>query len=607
MTIQKPWYIYSVLLYLCISPLLLHADECSLNQCQYTVPFNQAGYYLVKVSLPESGGRGMWKLAVSVYSADNQPVALQSINTGAAALQTSNTSRVIDISTSWTTFRLSEPQTVSLTPYNYDDNQQAVLAALYRHTETEKMAIYEPTLVNPEQTLVTPLLEAGLYTAEIANPNKELSHYYYKESKLHTGLSVQAHQLSSISNGGWIDPDSPEGFISFSLLQPSTVQFDLSFSDTFINDDRRQGSTQPLIHVDFINAVGERQTVWQTSLSDLEIARQLKASTRVDIDNIATRNYTTWVGSEVGQKYDIDDKNNVIALSLGNHFNVGTAKEQSFPPLVPLLTHLSTLILNQANITDIPTEIGQLKDLTTLDLSSNYLSQFPIAILQLTQLQTLDLRSAYVNVERVDIPSEINQLVNLQHLNLVHNYLYELPEGISQLPQLTELIAYNNHLTTLPASFGQLTQLQILDLSYNDFTSMPDSLYALPSLSELHLSNNQISALSPNVAQLQNLTYLNARQNQLTSLPAEIGQLSNLTKLVLDRNQLQTLPAEIGLLQNLTYLNLSNNQLTALPPEMGNLRDDLRLYIGGNTQLISPPLDIAQQGIPAIRKYFANQ
>ncbi|MCI5114704.1 MAG: leucine-rich repeat domain-containing protein [Candidatus Electrothrix sp. AW1] len=69
--------------------------------------------------------------------------------------------------------------------------------------------------------------------------------------------------------------------------------------------------------------------------------------------------------------------------------------------------------------------------------------------------------------------------------------------------------------------------------------------------------------------------------------------------------ELIELPPEIFQLRQLTRLDISNNQLTKLPPEIMQLKNLNWIYLHGNP-LTSPPIELAVQGIDAIRKYFAH-
>jgi GTPase SAR1 family protein len=66
------------------------------------------------------------------------------------------------------------------------------------------------------------------------------------------------------------------------------------------------------------------------------------------------------------------------------------------------------------------------------------------------------------------------------------------------------------------------------------------------------------------------------------------------------------LPDSIGNLQNLSVFDLRNNQLSELPDSIFLLQNLSRLDLDGNP-LVNPPLEIAEQGIEAIREYFREK
>ena len=68
------------------------------------------------------------------------------------------------------------------------------------------------------------------------------------------------------------------------------------------------------------------------------------------------------------------------------------------------------------------------------------------------------------------------------------------------------------------------------------------------------------------------------------------------------------MPKSIGRLTNLSTLDLRNNELTSLPKSIGRLTNSAsaRLYLWDNP-LKEPPLEIAEEGINAIREYFRQK
>ncbi len=302
------------------------------------------------------------------------------------------------------------------------------------------------------------------------------------------------------------------------------------------------------------------------------------------------------------------------------HLNHNQLSE--LPTEITQLTNLTTLVLNHNQLSELPAEIGQLADLTTLDLSYNRLSKLPAEIGQLANLRTLDLNHNQLS----ELPAEITQLVNLTTLVLNQNQLSELPAEITQLVNLTTLHLNHNQLNELPTEITQLKNLKMLVLSFNQLNELPAEITQLANLKMLVLSGNQLSELPAEITQLANLTTLHLSFNQLRELPTEITQLANLTTLVLSRNPLGELPEEITQLTNLTTLHLSGNQLRELPTEITQLTNLTTLVLSRNqlselpaeiTQLAnlttldlggnllkSPPPEIARQGIEAIFEYL---
>ena len=124
-------------------------------------------------------------------------------------------------------------------------------------------------------------------------------------------------------------------------------------------------------------------------------------------------------------------------------------------------------------------------------------------------------------------------------------------------------------------------------------------------LSSYHWAEDsqKLTQIPEEVFELTHLKILNLRNNQLTTLPDFISSLSNLTELDLRENRLTDLPESIGNLSELTWLYLSRNQLTTLPESITKLSNLTRLYLSSNP-LETPPIEVANEGLEAIRAYF---
>ncbi|MCI5120784.1 MAG: GTP-binding protein, partial [Candidatus Electrothrix sp. AUS4] len=181
-----------------------------------------------------------------------------------------------------------------------------------------------------------------------------------------------------------------------------------------------------------------------------------------------------------------------------------------------------------------------------------------------------------------ELPPELFQLKELRELDLDHNQLSELPQELFQLKNLTRLRCCNNRLTALPPEIALLSHLTALNCCDNQLTSLPAEFFQLGQLTILYFCNNQLTSLSPEILQLEHLEELYIYHNRLSSLPPELFQLTSLHTLWLGSNQLSVLPEEVAKLPNLLHLDLEDNPL------------------------ISPPYELAVQGLGAIYEYFAD-
>ena len=218
------------------------------------------------------------------------------------------------------------------------------------------------------------------------------------------------------------------------------------------------------------------------------------------------------------------------------------------------------------------------------------------------RLTELNLRSNLLK----EIPTEVFELEWLEILNLSNNKLTSVPEAITRLTNLSELNLWNNQLTIVPESITHLTNLSYLDLSENQLTSLPESITRLTNLSTLYLLSNQLTSIPDAITRLTNLYKLDLSNNQLTSLPESITRLTNLYRLDLSKNQLTSLPEAITRFTNLSELYLSDNQLTSVLESITRLTNLSTLDLSDNP-LEDPPIEIANQGIDAIREYFRQK
>ncbi|MHA2367031.1 MAG: leucine-rich repeat domain-containing protein, partial [Candidatus Hodarchaeales archaeon] len=186
------------------------------------------------------------------------------------------------------------------------------------------------------------------------------------------------------------------------------------------------------------------------------------------------------------------------------------------------------------------------------------------------------------SAEITELPENIGNLGALEHLELINNKITELPESIGNLSLLTKLYLSINQLNELPESFSNLQSLTSILLNKNQFRKIPDSIFEIGSLEWINLGNNSINELPEKISNLERLEDLFLYENDLLSLPESIGSVNSLEKLFLHQNRIDKLPESIGNLKSLHTLNLSYNKLKKIPESIGNLQSLEELHLREN-------------------------
>ena len=98
-----------------------------------------------------------------------------------------------------------------------------------------------------------------------------------------------------------------------------------------------------------------------------------------------------------------------------------------------------------SELIDIPDELGHCVNLVSLNLSMNIISELPKCIVNLKQLTSLIVADNSLT----QLPVYIDELFNLQHLDASQCDLRFLPAEIVNLPRLRVLELCENNLTEL--------------------------------------------------------------------------------------------------------------------------------------------------------------
>uniref|UniRef100_H3BYD4 P53-induced death domain protein 1 n=1 Tax=Tetraodon nigroviridis TaxID=99883 RepID=H3BYD4_TETNG len=193
--------------------------------------------------------------------------------------------------------------------------------------------------------------------------------------------------------------------------------------------------------------------------------------------------------------------------------------------LVPHLTDLRTLAIRGHRfydtqgdplpglLTSLPASFSCLLQLVHLDLSFNQLSCVPACLLSLP-LSSLLLCQNQIS----ELPPDIGQLSSLTYLSLVGNKLVTLPPSLGQLTRLHTLDVSLNLLQQLPDEIGSLGSLVRLEISQNKLRQLPESMGSLSSLRELFIYSNDIRVIPPCLNKLP-LLKIDIRGNPLGRPP----------------------------------------------------------------------------------------
>jgi small GTP-binding protein len=98
------------------------------------------------------------------------------------------------------------------------------------------------------------------------------------------------------------------------------------------------------------------------------------------------------------------------------------------------------------------------------------------------------------------------------------------------------------------------------------------------------------------------IVWLDLSNNKISNID-ELGKLKKLTKLDLNNNKISNID-ELGKLEKLTWLDLSHNKISNID-ELGKLEKLTGLFVDNNP-IISPPIEVVNSGIDAIRSYIKD-
>ncbi|ELR25601.1 RasGEF domain containing protein [Acanthamoeba castellanii str. Neff] len=234
------------------------------------------------------------------------------------------------------------------------------------------------------------------------------------------------------------------------------------------------------------------------------------------------------------------------------------------PIELPSLTYLN---FSDNSLAQIPRELN-LASCTRLKkvlLGSNRLTSLPPTFFGLTSLTSLGLEENNITELPEELVNKIGNLVEVSELLLRRNRISKLPDSWNFLENLKNLDLSSNRLTELPPSIGGLKNLHTLFIQHNQITSLPDEFGKLNNLNKLLMNDNKLEYLPLTFGGLTSLTELSLAENRLLELPPSFGALKSLRKLSAESNCLRALPAEFRHLSKLQMASFKSNQFREIP------------------------------------------
>lgn len=153
-------------------------------------------------------------------------------------------------------------------------------------------------------------------------------------------------------------------------------------------------------------------------------------------------------------------------------------------------------------------------------------------------------------------------------------------------------------------SLGKL-ELDQLTLSWFHLKSLPEGIRSLRRLKSLTLEGLELEFLPGWIGELR-LDHLSVAWNDIYALPYSFRGFGHLKSLRLDFNPLKNIPAVVFDLPSLEKLHANCCGIREIPAEILRL-DRLKILGIDESQIGTPPLEVASKGLDAIRDYWRQR
>lgn len=270
-------------------------------------------------------------------------------------------------------------------------------------------------------------------------------------------------------------------------------------------------------------------------------------------------------------------------------------------------TRATFLDLGNCGLTEVPEEIGELvwlEELSFTQVRGIWHNKLWIS----SEIKNLGSAN---NIEI--IPAFFSCLTNLKKLWFNRNFNLIDLMPLAGLNSLELLNLGHTQVSDLTPLIG-LVNLQVLNLTNTQVSNLT-SLVGLSDLQVLNVWGSQVSDLAP-LTELSGLQWLNATTTQVSDL-TPLAELRNLQKLYAYETLVSDL-TPLARLLGLQTLDISKTKVSDLSPLLPLIETGIPVkwvseWNEGNgiyvkdCPLTNPPIEIVQQGLEAILRYFAEK
>jgi internalin A len=312
---------------------------------------------------------------------------------------------------------------------------------------------------------------------------------------------------------------------------------------------------------------------------------------------------------------------------------------------------LSTTLVLDASLTQVPEEIRKLTALRSLDLFRTRMERLPPWLDELPNLEEINISKARLSefpyfLRRVRWSVDAEQILSFGgQLDPGKIFAISIGEETTQSAiQLVFDLGRSNslELSSLSISLSgiplgavaeelkrQWQFFDVIDSQLDEFLEacpglrtlllfgcpigrVPDPIRRLPALTEVKFSGTFPAEIPDWLFETLRLTSLGLSLNHLSDIPACLGEARQLRDLDLSYNNFRRVPDAVWGLAALESLNLRGCPIAEIPADILRLKRLSSLRLDRPSQavpkeLLLPPPEIAAQGLDAIKRYWAQE